>query len=315
LSPSTGGGSGPIAMDTHRAQCVLNSSLLDVGTTSDLVLDGTTFTTSHQPDAASAIEEPRANVPAATGACGANDQFRFGSGIYDTTGPLGGNPTGHADMFGMVVPPQVPNGIHTRLYARAFAIESPCNGKRVAFVSIDLGAISGLLHQEVLNDIAADPLLGAAYGPENVMISATHTHTAGGGFGVPVLPDESSNLPAIVYNPAVWFESLVFSDANFDSDNFKAIVNGIVQSIRRAHANLEAHPQAARIGMSIGQLLNANINRSPPAYLQDAESERSQYLDANGHEVNVSKRVLQLDLVRNDGSAAGVINWFAVHPT
>jgi neutral ceramidase len=309
---TSGAGDG---VNGRLAQCVLHSPMLDVGSSPELTLHGTTFTTSHQPDAPSAIELPRAGVPAATGSCGANDQFRFGSGIYDTTGPLGGNPTGHADMFGMVVPPQVPNGIHTRLYARAFTIESPCNGKRVAFVSIDLGAISGLLHQEVLARIADDPTLSADYGAENVMISATHTHTAGGGFGVPVLPDESSNLPAIVYNPAVWFESLVFSDANFDGDNFNAIVNGIVQALRRAHANLEAHPQTASIGMSLGELLNASINRSPPAYQQDADSERSQYLDADGHEVNVAKRVLQLDLVRGDGSAAGVINWFAVHPT
>ena len=317
LGGASGGdnGGGGDGASGRLAQCVLQSPALDVGSSSDLVLNGTTFTTTHRPDAPSAIEEPRANVPSAAGACGANDQFRFGSGIYDTTGPLGGNPTGHADMFGMVVPPQVPNGIHTRLYARAFTIESPCNGKRVAFVSIDLGAISGLLHQEVLAQIAADPALSTVYGAENVMISATHTHTAGGGFGVPVLPDESSNLPAIVYNPVVWFESLVFSDANFDSDNFKVIVDGIVQALRRAHANLEAHPQTGAIGMSIGELLNANINRSPPAYQQDAESERSQDLDASGHEVNVEKRVLQLDLVRGDGTAAGVINWFAVHPT
>jgi len=195
---------------------------------------------------AGAIERPLANPgPQPAGACRGNTQFRFGTGLYDTTGPLGGNPTGHGDLFGMVVPPQIPQGIDTRLFARAFAIASPCNGKRVVFVSTDLGAISALVRQEVLKTIAADPLLAPFYAAENVMLSATHTHSAGGGFGVPVLPDLSSTLPALINNPVVWLESAVFSNAGFDSDNFQAIVQGIVQAIRRAQANLEAHPQPA----------------------------------------------------------------------
>jgi neutral ceramidase len=183
------------------------------------------------------------------------------------------------------------------------------------FVSVDLGAISALIHQEVLKKIAADPELAPLYSADNVMISATHTHSAGGGFGVPELPDLSSTLPAIINNPVVYVESLVFSNAGFDSDNFNAVVDGIVAAIRRAHANLEAHPQSGRIRMSISQLLNASVNRSPPAYQQNAASERAQYLDVNGNEVNVDKRFLQLSLIRDNGDAAGVINWFAVHPT
>ncbi|HUP93205.1 MAG TPA: neutral/alkaline non-lysosomal ceramidase N-terminal domain-containing protein [Solimonas sp.] len=298
------------------AACVLHSPLLQVGTSPTLTLDGVTYTNAHQPDAPSAIELPLANVgtqPA--GACRGNGQYRFGSGLYDMTGPIGGNPTGHADLFGMVVPPQVPNGIHLRLYARAFAIESPCNGKRVMFVSDDLGAISALLHQEILAAVAADPALAPLYNADNVMLSSTHTHNAGGGFGVPVLPDESASLPALINTPAVWLESLVFSNANYDDDNFRAIVDGTVRTMRRAHANLEAHPQAASIRLAVSQLLNANINRSPPAYQQNAASERGRDLDLAGHEVNVDKRVVQVNFIRPDGSAAGVINWFAVHPT
>src|SRR3546814_4973150 len=86
----------------------------------------------------------------------------------------------------------------------------------------------------------------------------------------------SSDLPTIINNPLVYVESLVFSNAGFDSDNFHAIVNGIVEAIRRAHANLEAHSQSGSIRMSVSQLLDANVNRSPPAYRQDAASERAQ---------------------------------------
>lgn len=315
-APSAGGNGGTAVVDTPAAQCVLKSPYLEVGTTPELTIDGVSYTKSHQPDAPSALETPIADAgPQPAGACRGNEQFRFGSGLYDTTGPIGGNPTGHGDMFGMVVPPQVPKGIDTRLYARAFDIESPCNGKRVVFVSIDLGAVSALIHQEVLKALAADPALGGLYTADNVMISATHTHTAPGGFGVPELPDLSSTLPELLNDPVVWVESLIFSNAGFDGDNFKAIVDGTVEAIRRAHANLEAHPQSARIRMSVSQLLNANVNRSPPAYRQNAPSERAQYVDEEGREVNVDKRFLQLSLVRGDGSAAGVLNWFAVHPT
>ena len=299
-----------------QAYCVLKSPRLQTGASSDLSIAGVTYTRTHQVDAPSAIELPLANPgPQPQGSCNGNQQFLFGSGIYDSTGPIGGNPTGHADMFGMVIPPQVPNGIHLRLYARAFAIASPCNGKRVAFVSDDVGALSSLVHQEVLKQVAADTTLKQYYGADNLMLSATHTHTAGGGYGVPVLPDLSSTLPALLNNPLLWVESLIFSNADYDSDNVNAIVSGIVQAIRRAHANLAAHPDSASIRMSVGQLLNANVNRSPPAYQQDPPSERAQYLDQAGHEVNVEKRFLQLNLVRSNGAVAGVINWFAVHPT
>ena len=310
---SSGGGQATLP---PGAMCVLKDPRLAVGTTSTLTIDGTTYTKTHQVDAPSPVELPITNAgPQPAGACKGNSQYQFGSGIYDMTGPIGGNPTGHADFFGMVVPPQPANGIHTRLYSRAFAIASPCNGKRVVFVSDDLGAMSGLLHQEILKAIAADANLSPYYSAENVMLSATHTHTAGGGFGVPVLPDLSADLPSLLNTPVVWVETLIFSNANYDSDNMKAIVDGTLQAIRRAHANLQAHPQTASIRMSVGQLLNANVNRSPPAYAQDAASERGQYVDEAGHEVNVEKRVVQLNLVRGDGSVAGVINWFAVHPT
>ncbi|HZR34361.1 MAG TPA: neutral/alkaline non-lysosomal ceramidase N-terminal domain-containing protein [Nevskia sp.] len=316
VSGTAGSSGGGQAQLPPGAMCVLKDPRLGVGATPDLTVGGVTYTRSHQPDAASAVELPLANPgPQPAGSCRGNTQYQFGSGLYDITGPIGGNPTGHADFFGMVVPPQPANGIHTRLYARAFAIASPCNGKRVMFVSDDLGAMSGLLHQEVLKAVAADPALAPYYSADNVMLSATHTHTAGGGFGVPVLPDLSSDLPALINTPVVWLETLIFSNANFDSDNFKAIVDGTVQAIRRAHANLQAHPQAAAIRLAVGQLLNANVNRSPPAYAQNAASERSRYVDAAGHEVNVEKRVVQLNLVRGDGGVAGVVNWFAVHPT
>ncbi|MBI2383695.1 MAG: neutral/alkaline non-lysosomal ceramidase N-terminal domain-containing protein [Gammaproteobacteria bacterium] len=44
-------------------------------------------------------------------------------------------------------------------------------------------------------------------------------------------------------------------------------------------------------------------------------STKAGQLHADGHEVDVDKRFVQLSLVRDNGSAAGIINWFGVHPT
>ncbi|WP_028008508.1 neutral/alkaline non-lysosomal ceramidase N-terminal domain-containing protein [Solimonas flava] len=299
------------------AQCVLDSPALAVGSTPDLVVNGVAYTDSHQPDAPGPLETPRQNVGAQPDdGCRGNEGFRFGSGLYDVTGPIGGDATGHADLAGMVLPPQAQNGIHTRLYARAFAIASPCNGKRVVFVSDDHAFVTALEHQEVMKAIAADPLLSQYYGPDNVMISATHTHSAPGGYGdETVLPNLPAGTPQFINDVYNYVQSLVLSTSPYDADNFKVMVDGIVQAIRRAHANLEAHPASAPIRMSIGELLNANRSRDPPAYMQNSPAERAQYVDADGHEVDVDKRFLQLSLVRGNGSAAGVINWFGVHPT
>ena len=315
-SSPVSGTAGAAAQLPQGAMCVLQSPYLQIGSTATLTIDGVTYTKTHQPDAPSAIELPIANAgPQPAGACQGNNQYLFGSGLYDTAGPIGGDPTGHADFFGEVLPPQVPNGIHTRPFARAFAIESPCNGKQVVFVSIDLMGMSALIHQEVLKSIAADPVLSQYYNVDNVMLSGTHSHEIGGGFGLVVLPDLSSDLPAPLNDILVYVESLLISNPDYDNDNFNAIVGGIVQAIRRAHANLQAHPDTSSIGLSVGQLLNANVNRDPLGYEQDSPAERAQYLDQNGHEVDVDKRFLQLNLVRSNGSAVGVLNWFGVHPT
>ena len=55
--------------------------------------------------------------------------------------------------------------------------------------------------------------------------------------------------------------------------NQKAIVDGIVLSIKRAHENLKP----SKIYYSEGELHGANINRSPTSYLANPEEERAKY--------------------------------------
>ncbi|MDX1497936.1 MAG: neutral/alkaline non-lysosomal ceramidase N-terminal domain-containing protein, partial [Salinisphaeraceae bacterium] len=69
------------------------------------------------------------------------------------------------------------------------------------------------------------------------------------------------------------------------------------------------------ISLAVGELLNTNINRSLDAFLQNPEAERQEFLNSRGEEVDNNKRMVQLNLVRDNSSAVGVINWFGVHTT
>ncbi|MGH8516896.1 MAG: neutral/alkaline non-lysosomal ceramidase N-terminal domain-containing protein, partial [Panacagrimonas sp.] len=266
----------PAFADATRAQCTLRSPLRQVGAGLD---------------APGRLEAPLpAALGSASGTCGGNTRFRFGSGLYDVTGVVA-----YTGGSGWESPTQVFRGLHQRQYARAYAFDAPCNGKRLMFVSADIGLMYGSLRVGVLDAIAADPELSRFYSGENLMLSATHTHSGPAGYS----HHEAGNALHLGYDATV----------------YTAIVNGLVESIRLAHANLQAHPETASVRMAIGELLDTNINRSKPAFLQNSEAERLEFQDSRGEPVQVDKRVVQLNLVRGNGSAVGIVNWFGVHPT
>jgi neutral ceramidase len=215
---------------------------------------------------------------ALTGPCAGNTAFNVGAGIYDITGPAA-----ELGMMGYAMVDQKTAGIHQRLRSRAFVIASPCNGKRVAFVSADAGQIFQGVKQQVVERLRAT--YGGLYSDENVVLSATHTHSGPGGFSHYAL-----------YNLTI---------LGYDRQNFDAIVDGIYQSIVRAHNNLT--PGGIRIAG--GDLLNASINRSPEAYLYNPSGERALY----AHDTD--KRMTLLRLQASTGAEVGLINWFAVHAT
>lgn len=224
-------------------------------------------------------EEPTATQEAGlTGPCAGNTSFQVGSGVYDITGPAA-----ELGMMGYAMIDQKTAGIHQRLRARAFVISSPCNGKRVAFVSADLGQIFQGVKQQVVERLQTR--YGTTYSDANVLLSATHTHSGPGGFSHYAL-----------YNLTI---------LGYDQQNFEAVVDGIVQAIVRAHTNVAA----GSIRINSGDLLNTSINRSPEAYLLDPAAERSQYA------YDTDKKMTMLRLQASDGTEVGALNWFAVHGT
>ena len=83
-------------------------------------------------------------------------------------------PTGYY-MMGWVRSDGVLRGQHTRLFARVIVLER--DGRKVALVAADLGAIAGGVVAH-----ATDRLKDRGFSERNVIVSASHTHAAPTGF-------------------------------------------------------------------------------------------------------------------------------------
>ncbi|XP_059485796.1 neutral ceramidase [Neocloeon triangulifer] len=206
----------------------------------------------------------------------AQQQYNVGVGIADCTGPAG-----EITFMGYARLEQKGAGIHLRQFSRAFIFDD--GESRVVFISVDVAMISYGIRKEVLERLQKK--YRKLYNDQNVIISATHTHSAPGG-----------------YNQYLFYDISVLG---FMSQTFNGLVNGIVRSVDRAHADLSP----GYVTWSQGLLLDANINRSPTAYLKNPDEERASY------KYDVDKIMTQLKITRLDGTPAGVINWFPVHPT
>lgn len=204
--------------------------------------------------------------------------YKIGVGIADVTGPAA-----EVNMMGYAKFGQDTSGIHFRLFARTFIIEDS-DGKRVVYISCDLGMIDQAVKTQVsttLSKIYGENI----YNSDNVLIAGTHTHSGPGGF-----------LQYLLYT---------IVSQGFTKKTFDAVVDGIVKSVERAHNNMTT----GRIYWNQGELLNASVNRSPTAYLNNSLEERSQY------KYDTDKDMYLLKFVDSTGKPLGMINWFPVHPT
>lgn len=203
----------------------------------------------------------------------ARDQnYLIGRGLYDITGPAA-----EVGLFGYAVPEQVASGIHDRQWARAFIIADRQADKRVVFVNIDSGAVFQSVTQGVLEALKAR--YGDLYNERNLVISATHTHSAAGGHSHYAL-----------YN---------ITTKGYIKQTYDAQVNGIVAAIERAHGDLAP----GYILYNRGELWGANANRSQEAYWQNRDA--ASYPDTD-------PEMTVLKLVREQ-QPVGMISWFATH--
>lgn len=213
--------------------------------------------------------------------CVKASDYHVSAGIYDITGEAA-----ESNMYGFVNMLST-TGIQQRLFSRAFIISDANNpNNRIVFVSADLGAI----FQSVKLAVTArlQETYSGLYNADNVMLSATHSHVASGG---------TSHYPLHIM--ASFDKTL----SGYSPQNFKAQVDGIYQSIVKAHNNLAP----GNIDFAEGELVDATVNRSLAAYRENSDKDKYKH--------TINPVMVQLTFSRLDGKELGLINWFALHNT
>jgi neutral ceramidase len=204
--------------------------------------------------------------------------YLIGRGIADVTGPAVG-----VMLWGFGHPDQVGEGIHIRQRSRAFImVQADDLNSRLVLVSADLGSIDHHIHLAVVERL--QKRFGARYNLDNVIITATHTHSGPGGYW------QSRSTTGL--------------DGGLYPEHFEAIVAGITTSIVKADEDL----QLGTVFINSGAVINAGANRSVIAYLQNPPQERARYEEDTNTEMILLKFV-------DDSGEIGVFNWYALHPT
>ncbi|KAM1148685.1 hypothetical protein ACFX2B_029059 [Malus domestica] len=212
-----------------------------------------------------------------SGGAVSGSEYLIGLGSYDITGPAA-----DVNMMGYANTEQVAAGVHFRLRARTFIVAEP-QGKRVAFVNLDACMASQLVKLKVVERLKAR--YGDLYTEKNVAISGIHTHAGPGGY-----------LQYVVY---------IVTSLGFVRQSFDVLVDGIEKSITQAHENLAP----GSIFVNKGEILDAGVNRSPSAYLNNPAAERSIY------KYDVDKDMTLLKFVDDQWGPVGSFNWFVTHGT
>lgn len=196
--------------------------------------------------------------------------YLVGVGRADITGPLV-----DVQFTGYAQPTHIANGVHTRLTARAFIFGEMDSEKRLVFVVTDLLNVSQEMWLEVVDRLR--DAHGEQYSLDNVVISATHTHSSPGGYR---------------------------HDGAYREAYFEVVVAGITGAIQQAHEGLAP----GRVLVGKAKVEQAGVNRSLVAYERNPADERARYSSDTDGEMTL------LTLVTDEGTI-GALSWFAVHPT
>lgn len=226
--------------------------------------------------------------PGQTSNAHSQDEYLLGVGKADITGPVV-----EVNMMGYADPKQLGTGLRQRLYSRAFLvanIENP--DERFVYLVLDTQSGDTAVRYGIIDALKELGPSYASYGHHNIAVTGTHSHAGPGGWLNYLLPQITSR--------------------GFDHQGYRAIVEGAVLSIRRAHEGLQ--PGTLSVGTT--KVLGANINRSLYAYLANPEAERSRYNVSAEDDGSVEKDLTLLKFRRSsDGKNIGVLTWFPVHGT
>jgi neutral ceramidase len=201
--------------------------------------------------------------------------FLAGRGIADITGE-----PADCGMMGYGKADQKSAGIHLRLRCRAFVFVA--DDAPFLLVVAELPLVFDSVRQEMLRRLAVS--YGDRYTDANTMITCTHTHCGPGGYSHHTL-----------YN---------FTTGGFRPRTFGAIVDGIVEAVAHAHADVAP----ARLALAVGELRDASVNRSQTSFELNPADDRAFFPDA------IDPQTTLLTIER-DGVLVGAVNWFATHGT
>jgi neutral ceramidase len=190
-------------------------------------------------------------------------------------------------MMGYANSSQIGSGLRQRLYSRAFIVGNPTEAsERFVYLVLDTQSGDSAIRNGILEGLQAMGSEYSVYGKNNVAVTGTHSHAG----------------------PGAWLNYLLpqITSQGFDKQSYRAIVDGTLLSIKRAHEGLTL----GTVSAGSAKIADANINRSLFAYLANPQAERDRYTD------DVDKTMTLLKFTRaSDGKNIGILNWFPVHGT
>ena len=145
-------------------------------------------------------------------------------------------------------------GVHTRLFSRALVLER--DGRKVALVQLDLFMTPGGMLKQI-----GDALASRGFSEQNILISATHTHSGPGGYANFNTLNTTAPSVETVTDPSSFFGLLAPGPP--DPQLYAFLSKQIATAIRRADDDLGA--AAAAWGSE--RLVGLTKNRSLEAHL------------------------------------------------
>jgi hypothetical protein len=152
-----------------------------------------------------------------------------------------------------------------------------------SFLVIDIAMGDSGTRRSIVSQLSS--AFPGVYTNDNIAFVGTHQHSGVGGYLEQLLPQITS--------------------LGYVKQTADAIINGTVLAVKRAHASLAP----GKLSLGNTTILNANINRSPTAYLANPAAERALY------QFDQDKDMTVLRFDDSNGNARGLLSFFAVHGT
>ena len=188
-----------------------------------------------------------------------------------------------------------PTGLFLSILVRAihgvWYIESNSGGNTpfveggyfLTLLSLDIAMGDSGVRRSIVSQLSSQ--YPGIYTGDNIAFVGTHQHAGVGGYVENLLPQITS--------------------LGYVKQTADAIISGTVLAVKRAHSSLAP----GKLSLGNTTVLNANINRSPTAYLANPAEERAKYQYDQDKEMTV----LRFDDMY--GKARGLLSFFPVHGT